>query len=201
MFAPTKTWRRWHRCININQRRYAMCSAIAATGVPALVMSKGMYLYLIAVDDLCPKLLTEKWKSIISCMLIYMWNVVTCNRSWIRSVLFVTYLPSYAIFVQGHRIEETPEVPLVLSDKVEELKKTKEAVGVLRKLKAWDDIEKVTQCLSSLHNFELSQWMGNVTDSIGLKMMIFLFRSVLMTKEWIELKIWFIPVTIKFCLV
>lgn len=41
MFAPTKTWRRWHRRININQRRYAMCSAIAATGIPALVMSKG----------------------------------------------------------------------------------------------------------------------------------------------------------------
>ena len=41
MFAPTKTWRRWHRKININQRRYALCSAIAATGIPALVMSKG----------------------------------------------------------------------------------------------------------------------------------------------------------------
>merc|ERR1711944_206373 len=41
MFAPTKTWRRWHRKINVNQKRYAMCSAIAATGVPALVMAKG----------------------------------------------------------------------------------------------------------------------------------------------------------------
>ena len=41
MFAPTKTWRRWHRRINVNQKRYAMCSAIAATGIPALVMSKG----------------------------------------------------------------------------------------------------------------------------------------------------------------
>jgi len=83
MFAPTKTWRRWHRKININQRRYAITSAIAATGVPALVMSK------------------------------------------------------------GHRIEEIPEVPLVISDKVEEIKKTKEAVAVLKKLKAWSDIEKV----------------------------------------------------------
>jgi len=83
MFAPTKTWRRWHRRINVNQKRYAICSAIAATGVPALVMSK------------------------------------------------------------GHRIEQTPEVPLVLSDKVQEFKKTKEAVGLLRKLKAWPEIEKV----------------------------------------------------------
>merc|ERR1719285_558465 len=41
MFAPTKTWRRWHHRINTNQKRYAMYSAIAATGVPALVMSKG----------------------------------------------------------------------------------------------------------------------------------------------------------------
>jgi len=83
MFAPTKTWRRWHRRINVNQKRYAICSAIAATGIPAVVMSK------------------------------------------------------------GHRIEQTPEVPLVLSDKVEEIKKTKEAMGLLKKLKAWTDIEKV----------------------------------------------------------
>jgi large subunit ribosomal protein L4e len=83
MFAPTKTWRRWHRRININQRRYALCSALAASAIPALIMSK------------------------------------------------------------GHRIEEIPEVPLVLTDKIQELKKTKEAVGVLHKLKVWPDIEKV----------------------------------------------------------
>jgi len=83
MFAPTKTWRKWHRHINVNQRRYAICSAIAASAIPALVMSK------------------------------------------------------------GHRIEQVPEIPLVLSDKIQEIKKTKEAVGVLRKLKAWPDIEKV----------------------------------------------------------
>ncbi|XP_055376926.1 60S ribosomal protein L4 [Condylostylus longicornis] len=41
MFAPTKPWRRWHRKINVNQRRYALVSAIAASGVPALVQSKG----------------------------------------------------------------------------------------------------------------------------------------------------------------
>merc|ERR1711862_486293 len=83
MFAPTKTWRRWHRKINVAQKRYAICSAIAATGIPSIVMSK------------------------------------------------------------GHRIEQTPEVPLLLSDKVEEYKKTKEAMGLLKRLKAWTDIEKV----------------------------------------------------------
>lgn len=83
MFAPTKVWRRWHRKINVQQRRYAMCSAIAATGVPALVMAR------------------------------------------------------------GHRVDRVPELPLVISDDVESIKKTKEAVKVLKSLKAWSDIQKV----------------------------------------------------------
>jgi len=41
MFAPTKIWRRWHRKININQKRYAVVSALAASAVPALVMARG----------------------------------------------------------------------------------------------------------------------------------------------------------------
>ncbi|CAN1142890.1 60S ribosomal protein L4-1 [Linum perenne] len=41
MFAPTKIWRRWHRRINVNQKRYAVVSAIAASAVPALVMARG----------------------------------------------------------------------------------------------------------------------------------------------------------------
>eukprot|EP00976_Prorocentrum_cordatum_P065027 1177729-Prorocentrum_minimum.AAC.2 len=41
MFAPTKTWRRWHRKVNINEKRYAVCSALAASAVPALVMARG----------------------------------------------------------------------------------------------------------------------------------------------------------------
>lgn len=36
-----------------------------------------------------------------------------------------------------------PEFPLVVEDAVQGLKKTKEAVGVLRKLNAWTDIERV----------------------------------------------------------
>lgn len=43
MFAPTKPWRRWHHRVNVNQKRYALVSAIAASGVPALVQSKGVY--------------------------------------------------------------------------------------------------------------------------------------------------------------
>jgi len=41
MFAPTKIWRRWHRKISKGQRRYATCSALAASAVPALVMARG----------------------------------------------------------------------------------------------------------------------------------------------------------------
>ncbi|XP_014241232.1 60S ribosomal protein L4 [Cimex lectularius] len=83
MFAPTRPWRRWHRSVNVNQRRYAIASAVAATGVPALVMSK------------------------------------------------------------GHVVNKVPELPLVVSDKVQGYKKTKEAVAFLRNVKAWQDIKKV----------------------------------------------------------
>ena len=41
MFAPTKTWRKWHRKINSTQKRYAVASALAASAVPALVMARG----------------------------------------------------------------------------------------------------------------------------------------------------------------
>merc|ERR1719198_2613122 len=69
MFAPTKTWRKWHVKVNSTQKRYAVASGIAASGVPALVMAR------------------------------------------------------------GHRIEELSEVPLVISNQVEKLTKTKDAVA------------------------------------------------------------------------
>lgn len=83
MFGPIRVWRRWHRKVNRNQRRYAVVSAIAASGVPALVMSK------------------------------------------------------------GHSVNEVPEFPLVVSDKVQELSKTKQAVEFLKKINAWKDVERV----------------------------------------------------------
>merc|ERR1712137_689109 len=83
MFAPTKTWRKWHRKVNVNQKRYALCSAIAASAIPSLVMSK------------------------------------------------------------GHLINDVPEMPLVVSDKVQEYTKTKQAVVLLRRLRAWADVSKV----------------------------------------------------------
>lgn len=84
MFAPTKPWRRWHRKINVNQRRYALVSAIAASGVPALVQAK------------------------------------------------------------GHIIDGVSEFPLVVSDEAQKLTKTKQAVSLLRRLRAWSDVQKVS---------------------------------------------------------
>ncbi|EPY76601.1 60S ribosomal protein L4-like protein [Camelus ferus] len=80
MFAPTKIWRRWHQRVSTAQKQYAICSTLAASALPALVMSK------------------------------------------------------------GHHTVDVPELPLVVEDKVESYKKTKEPVLLLKKLKAWNDI-------------------------------------------------------------
>jgi len=41
MYNPTRTWRKWHRKINTNQKRYAVASALAATALPSLVLARG----------------------------------------------------------------------------------------------------------------------------------------------------------------
>jgi len=41
MFAPTQVWRKWHRKINTNQKRFAVASALAASALPSLVMARG----------------------------------------------------------------------------------------------------------------------------------------------------------------
>jgi large subunit ribosomal protein L4e len=41
MFAPLKTWRRWHRKVNIKQRRHAVASALAASALNPLVLARG----------------------------------------------------------------------------------------------------------------------------------------------------------------
>jgi large subunit ribosomal protein L4e len=41
MFNPNATWRRWHRKVNVTQRRHAVASAVAASAVPSLVLARG----------------------------------------------------------------------------------------------------------------------------------------------------------------
>ncbi|GAX80258.1 hypothetical protein CEUSTIGMA_g7696.t1 [Chlamydomonas eustigma] len=82
MFAPTKVWRKWHRKVNLTQKRHAVASALAASALPSLVLAR------------------------------------------------------------GHRIEQVPEVPLVLSDAAESVKKTSKALEVLKKIGAIPDVEK-----------------------------------------------------------
>merc|ERR1719428_678302 len=41
MFCPTKTWRRWHRRVNVTQKRHAVVSALAGSSLPPLVMARG----------------------------------------------------------------------------------------------------------------------------------------------------------------
>ena len=44
---------------------------------------------------------------------------------------------------RGHIVDKVPEFPLVVSDKVQEINKTKQAVIFLRRIKAWSDVLKV----------------------------------------------------------
>jgi len=83
MFAPTKTWRKWHIKTNQNQKRYATASALAASALPALVMAR------------------------------------------------------------GHKIDNIPEVPLVVSDAVESYTKAKQAHALLNSVNAYADVQKV----------------------------------------------------------
>lgn len=43
----------------------------------------------------------------------------------------------------GHMVHEVPEMPLVVSDKIQEYNKTKQAFIFLHRIKAWTDIQKV----------------------------------------------------------
>lgn len=45
----------------------------------------------------------------------------------------------------GHMVQEVPEFPLVVSDKIQEYNKTRQAVIFLRRIKAWNDIQKVIE--------------------------------------------------------
>lgn len=65
MYACTKVWRRWHRKVNLNIKRYAVASALAASAVPALVTARGHRIdnvpeLPLVLEDLVESLLTSK---------------------------------------------------------------------------------------------------------------------------------------------
>merc|ERR1719498_2120802 len=41
MFAPTKTFRRWHKKLNTSQKRYAVTSCLAASASVSLIEARG----------------------------------------------------------------------------------------------------------------------------------------------------------------
>jgi len=85
MFAPLKTFRRWHRKVNIKQRRHAAAAAIAASGVTPLVLAR------------------------------------------------------------GHKVENIPELPLVIEDKLESIERTKDAIAFLKRFNIYDDVVRVVK--------------------------------------------------------
>lgn len=64
------------------------------------------------------------------------------RRFAVVSAVAATALPSL-VLARGHRIEGVSEIPLVVSNDVESIKKTKEAVAALQGLQAHADVTKV----------------------------------------------------------
>ncbi|KAG2118520.1 ribosomal protein L4 domain-containing protein [Suillus cothurnatus] len=62
MFAPTKTWRKWHVKVNQNQRRFATVSALAASALPSLVLARGHRIEQIAEVPLVVENAAESFK-------------------------------------------------------------------------------------------------------------------------------------------
>lgn len=54
-------------------------------------------------------------------------------------------------FILGHIIDGISELPLVVSDKIQEYNKTKQAVLFLRRSKVWGDVLKVSHIICDLH--------------------------------------------------
>ena len=64
------------------------------------------------------------------------------RRFAVASALAASALPSL-VLARGHRIAQVAEIPLVVSSSIESLTKTKDAVALLKNLKADDDVEHV----------------------------------------------------------
>lgn len=47
------------------------------------------------------------------------------------------------LIILGHLVQEIPEFPLIVSNKIQEYTKTKQATIFLHRIKAWKDVQKV----------------------------------------------------------
>lgn len=65
----------------------------------------------------------------------------TQKRYAVASALAATAVPSL-VMARGHRVDEVPEIPLVMDDAVESAKKTSQAKEILAAVGAYDDVEK-----------------------------------------------------------
>lgn len=70
------------------------------------------------------------------------------------------------MLIVGHVIDGISELPLVVSDKIQEYTKTKQAVLFLRRNKLWGDVLKVN--IVQIFNF-LSHSPGVLSAQINLK--------------------------------
>jgi len=64
------------------------------------------------------------------------------RRYAVASALAASALPSL-VMARGHVIDEVAEVPLVVSDEIQSIQKTANAVKLLKQLNVYDDVEKV----------------------------------------------------------
>ncbi len=64
------------------------------------------------------------------------------KRYALTSAVAATAHPSF-VAARGHKIEEVAQVPLVIDNSVEEIKKTSEAIAVLKNIGAYEDCLKV----------------------------------------------------------
>jgi large subunit ribosomal protein L4e len=69
---------------------------------------------------------------------------ITQKRHAVASALAASALPSL-VMARGHRIEQVPEVPLVLDDAIQSVSKTAKALAVLKQIGAAADVEKAKE--------------------------------------------------------
>ena len=134
MFSPTKVWRRWHRKININQKRYAVVSALAASALPSLVLARGHKIEKVAQDLSHTRVIQHN--SVLSSHIVL--GAAHC-------LIYTYILRMHALVHQLLMVNssaQVPEIPLVVDDSSESITKTSKAVQILKSIGAYEDAEK-----------------------------------------------------------